>query len=80
MATSSTFWKVVLRGASRASLNLFDRASELETAAATPSSINRVIRISDCVICVTLLIYAATASILSTGSHHPQREASIPPK
>jgi hypothetical protein len=37
----------VRRGASNRSLNVFDRASELDTAAATPSFTRSVIRISD---------------------------------
>jgi len=47
ITTSSIVCFLVLRGASNTSLNLFDRARELDTAAATPSSISSVIRISD---------------------------------
>ena len=45
------------RGISSRSLNRFDRASELDTAAATPSSTSRVIRTSLGSVCVTPLLY-----------------------
>ena len=58
IATSDTVCRGVRRGISSRSLNRVDRASELDTAAATPSSTSSVIRISLGSVCVTSLLYA----------------------
>ena len=57
IATSKAFCRIVLCGVSSRFLKLFDRASELDTAAATPNSTSSVIRISFGSICVTSLLY-----------------------
>jgi len=49
-------------------LKTFDLASELDNAAATPSSTSSVIKISDCEICATDLIYADASSCIASVS------------
>src|SRR6266702_4348805 len=57
IATSKAFCRTVRNRVSSNSLNVFERASELDTAAATPNSTSSVIRISFGSICVTPLLY-----------------------
>ncbi len=56
-------------GTSSRFLNVFDRASELDTAAATPSSTSSVIRISLGSVCVTPLLYAPCRSSPAVNRH-----------
>jgi GTP cyclohydrolase II len=58
-ATNCAVCFKVLCGNSSKSRNVFDRASELDTAAATPSSTSSVIKISDVVTGFTPLLYRA---------------------
>src|SRR5438270_13372708 len=62
IATSQNVCRGFRFGASSRFLNVFDRASELDTAAATPSSISSVIRTSLESIGVTSLLYARKPS------------------
>src|SRR5271156_3150044 len=59
IATSHTVCRGLRRGISNRFLNRIDRASELDTAAATPSSISSVIRISLESTGCTPLLYAS---------------------
>jgi len=71
IATNNTVCRGLRRDISSRFLNRVDRASELDTAAATPSSISSVIRISLESIWGTPLLYAETSRQPSRKSGYP---------